>query len=394
MRIDYLSLSEEDFDVIQRDNKILIRPTKSKHVWKEEEKWYRSVLCNEAGEVLSIGFPKFLNYHEDVELHETALREAQEIHIYPKLDGSLILMSFNGDKHEPIIRTRGCHDMGELQHVEKFILERYGRNIRQLNREVRGITLLFEYTGPDQQIVIPYQEQSITLIGMVRHGLHAPWLMYQPERLANLAMKWEFRSVKPIKIPGETFHDKMEHVATQENTEGVVAAAFGLIGNPRLIKVKSKWYIRLHGLRTAASQKKINELLGVLYITEAVENKLLARDVLFRQGIDFETLDFVNDYMEEFYAQLEKNQRILDRLRQATSTWVNLDRKSYVTKVKQFQAEQEYPSWVFQVAMSIYDQNSMAVTCGLLSATTGESPRTIQNHWWNSSPEEILGGKS
>src|SRR5262245_13940787 len=114
-RIDLAGIDREQFSVSERNGRFLITPLKSKHVWAESELHLRSLLVNADGDVLSSGFPKFVNYGENKE-HDKTFRLSLgygTVAFHEKLDGTLIILDFIDGK--PHFRTRGSHDLGAFE---------------------------------------------------------------------------------------------------------------------------------------------------------------------------------------------------------------------------------------------------------------------------------------
>lgn len=391
MRVNYQDLNPEEFDVSDTPEGILIRPTKTKHKWLEEEKWLRSVMCEEDGRVISLGFPKFLNYHEDSALHDMAVQSANSLYMYPKLDGSLILVSLAPGRDKPLIRTRGSHHVSptEMASARRYIDEHYLELFQEIHENTsHGRTLLFEFTGPENQIVVKYEEPKLTLLGVTVHNTPNPILLYAPHELRQIASYWGLAMPSPSELDAGNLYGEMQRISALEDTEGVVIGAFGITG-PTLFKVKAEWYVRLHGIRTNASEKKINELLGVLTYTKGVTSLEDAREHLYDIGFDYETTEFIRPMMEVYYERL--SQALVNSIEAVNYVVINSDKMDRGDFVKQFKEDfKEKPKWLIHAGLAYMDGKIDRFDACVLSEVTGESVTTICQHWFKKSPKEVL----
>ena len=169
-----LNIDEDEFNFRNCDffgeDGILIFP---KHVgvkWNQKNKYLRSVIINEDNNVLSSGFPRFVNWSENPDNFPVPKFDNIE-HITLKLDGSCVIVdapSFE-DEMSISIRTRGSHSCETLetcQEIRQLVLRGYPR-IGDFIRFHPNLSLLFEYTTPTLKIVIDYPEPDLTLIGAV-----------------------------------------------------------------------------------------------------------------------------------------------------------------------------------------------------------------------------------
>jgi hypothetical protein len=253
-----------------------------------------------------------------------------------------------------------------------------------------GTTFLFEYTGPAQQIVIPYTQHRLTLLAMVEHSSHKPILVYCPVKLLAVATRWNFKVNQPMEVPGDDFVEKMEYVSRQENTEGVVVGAFPLTGNPTLIKVKSRWYLTLHTLRTGTSNKQLKAILSLCAIRYGATTLEEVTPYLHDLGMDAETIEVYRARIEDYYKEFAEILKIESDLVVLMSPVRYSTPKEMALFVRELVATGKIPQWSMSLAMGIYYGDEMKRTCQVLGRLTGESPITVQNFWWQGTPEQVL----
>lgn len=180
MKFDLQTIDQTQFmvhpHVLNGETVWLIQPQHIGVKWRQDNKFLRSVVVNEDGEVISIGFPKFTNYGENPEHFPTpdSLRDAVCVE---KLDGSLLVMSkYKGNF---ILRTRGTVDASKLDNGYELEIfkQKYPLVFQfQPHFETWPFSLLFEWTTPVNRIVIRYgDEPEFSLVGAIYHDNGKLW---------------------------------------------------------------------------------------------------------------------------------------------------------------------------------------------------------------------------
>jgi len=358
-RIDVASIDHNEFNVSARGNHYLITPRPGKVEWKPEEIHLRSLLVNKDGWVLSSGFPKFPNYGEwpDVDAQfRVALQRGGEIFFYEKLDGTLIIADVIDRK--PHFRTRGSHDLGPFEEpVMSLIRERYPQLLLLLTTDPKHdlYSFLFEYTAPDNRIVVQYDEPRLTLLSVVNKVSLVPEI--NPVVIQQWAQKIGVPCVRRVDLPR---NEKMlvETVSRWKGREGIVAAFRDTDLGVRLVKIKTEEYKRLHYLRFRI-EGKADQLAFLLNIES--EEDIMPK--LAGLGFDFEMYEFVKAeilaYLERRNQALEKLERFQAKTRQLmTEHWGpdREDKKAFVQAVRDFMVKNpEYENYYFHAAMRHWD---------------------------------------
>lgn len=360
MKIDLAALNRDDFDVKERDGRFLVNPAKSKHVWTDEELKYRSLLLDAEGYVLSSGFPKFRNYGED-KIDDVDFRVSLghgAVEFREKMDGSLIIADFD-DNGAIRLRTRGNFDLGDFSEPVLKLVEnnRYFLGARFLLSE--RYSYLFEYTGPENRIVIRYEEPKLTYLGRVdKHTLELDLRAFD-----HYAALFQVEPAKTHLLTHD-FDDLMKVVKAWDDKEGVVAEFSRADGSRRLLKIKATQYIKLHSIKFKLEGKvnKLAFLLGITNQDEAVEK-------LSAMGIDAEAQSYIQPELDVY---LEKYRnvgfdwfafRVACEAYAKEAKYAHTDtreaRKFFVTEVRKFLMDSKDQSRVnldwFGAAMDIYD---------------------------------------
>lgn len=383
MKIDYKAIDTEQFSVREQGGRILIAPRKDKHIWLEEELHLRSLLLDTEGNVLSAGYPKFRNWGENaVEDSRCAAAFARgAVELSDKLDGSCILLDWiDGQPH---FRTRGSFDLGDFERpVMDLIRMKYPKLLDWYVNDPsiwaslarRCLTLLFEYVGPDNQIVLKYSEPALYLTGYVeKSDLTVGWDKITMQYVSDATL------VPQAPILAENWMGSAETVAkvvsNWTDCEGVViryvsSDDLGIDTKPKLMKMKTDEYFRLHALKFRL-EGKVGKLCYLLGVEDADEG----REALLKLGIDFETATFVipemNAYLSRFYA-VEAVWRTLDWRVSDLRVEIDYDlsgevpgdkrdrahRKLFVERIREWLEHEEDKATWFSVAMLMYNDKA------------------------------------
>ena len=243
----------KSFIIQQIEEYTFIHPKHTKWDWTEEELRLRSVAVDRQGRIVSSGFPKFFNAGErppdDAKL-EAALSNGEEVFFTEKLDGTLMIRSVLPDGRI-IFRTRGMWSGGDFASVA------FGLSVKRYSVLLEPTfmpewSLLFEYVGPENLIVIAYSEPDLHFLGAIRHtDLH----LMPIEQLHKFAHEHGLRAAPLVELPRD-LKGLQQTVREWGDREGVVVR---LHRGQLLIKVKSARYLALHAMRANMSYDLIAE---------------------------------------------------------------------------------------------------------------------------------------
>lgn len=299
-------VDRKDFAVEEMGACIFIHPKHDKYHWTEDELRLRSVAVDLQGRVISTGWPKFFNLGErpanDAAL-ERALESGEEVFFTEKLDGTLIIRSVlpNG---KVIFRTRGrweSDEFGPLAHA--IASARYPALLDP--RLMPEWSLLFEYVGPANLIVIAYSQEDLCFLGAVRHAdLH----LMPVEQMQAFASDYGLRCVPLVELPRDV-KGMVEAVRSWEDREGVVTR---LHRGQLLIKLKSARYLAMHAMRANMSYDLIVEYARQAKITTIEELELGLREL----GYDYEMTQIARVHFSLYQEQQARSEAIMATARQ------------------------------------------------------------------------------
>jgi len=354
MRLDLDTLRKNnDFVISDRTREdigavVLVTPAMGKTRWEPHELHLRSLLCRPNGEVISAGMPKFFNRGEVAEhdrLTAEGLAENRTI-FTEKLDGTLIIASLvDGNV---VLRTRGNHHLGDFQvpvtaliadwdlkHFLTVLAHKYGYSERE-----PAHSLLFEYCAPTNRIVIGYSEPALTLIGysLVEDG---QLKMLRPDSLARTS---SFNHVKELPA-AKSLTEIAETLKDLKGAEGYVTWTRLADGACHLLKHKSDWYFRMHGLRSQSSPNFIKEYCYLNDIKSVAD----LRTALEKDGFDWEFAKFMTAPYDEHVActlriNLEIQEALVSMIR-TCHAHPGEDRKTLALNAKA--AAEATHSWTF-----------------------------------------------
>jgi hypothetical protein len=243
----------KSFIIQQIEEYTFIHPKHTKWDWTQEELRLRSVAVDPQGRVVSSGFPKFFNAGErptDDAALEAALSNGEEVFFTEKLDGTLMIRSVLPDGRV-IFRTRGMWNGGDFAPVA------FGLSVKRYPVLLEPTfmpewSLLFEYVGPENLIVIAYSEPDLHFLGAMRHAdLH----LMPIQELHEFARQHSLRAAPLVELPRD-LKGLQQTVREWGDREGVVVR---LRRGQLLIKVKSARYLALHAMRANMSYDLIAE---------------------------------------------------------------------------------------------------------------------------------------
>lgn len=258
----YTDLDPELFIIREQDGLRLIIPSHNAGVanapWTRDTVLYRSRVETLDGTAVSQGFAKFFNIGQGpLDLQVTAqdvadaCKEGTAVATL-KLDGSLLIRSVYEGK--VFLRTRGSFSYEHLDNAAEMQLfrEKYPL-VFDPDWFENGVSLLFEWTSPQNVIVLKYPEPELTLVGGVDHKT----LQYlRILSLRSVAELLQVPLVKHFRLTPEGWDDLQRTLDTKD-IEGYVIR---LHDEQRLVKVKALPYLTKHALKSTLTSEKLADM--------------------------------------------------------------------------------------------------------------------------------------
>lgn len=165
--------------------------------------------------------------------------------VMDKLDGSIISTFMDADykvrtKSQASLHSDHAINSTAMLHKDKDFYEEI------YQAEILGFTVNLEYTSPEYRIVLPYQEDGLTVLN-VRHRETGDMLVGERLKAAfpglykrSVSAKFgDIDSTFPMK---ETLIESINAVREMQDIEGYII----ILKDGRICKVKTDWYSALH----------------------------------------------------------------------------------------------------------------------------------------------------
>lgn len=227
----------------------------------QENRLARGLLMDTQGNIVVRSFEKFFNYCEldsrGQEYQELAkcykVDNEEEVIAYPKLDGTMVAISYHDGG---LIGTTSTSMQTDWV---KIVIDKLKDNEKLIEYlKSSGTSLIFEYTAPDNTIVVKYDKEEITLLAEVENKPNAIVNISRLDHLEKLGLK----VIKPIKT---SLKELLQWQKEKENVEGwVVQNKLGY-----LIKFKTDWWFE-NNIQSIEFTKK-----GIEYVVQlCLEDKI------------------------------------------------------------------------------------------------------------------------
>lgn len=245
----------------------------------------RGLIFDTEGRLISRPFHKFFNVGERLETHPENLDLARAHVIMDKLDGSMIRpFILEGNLH--LGTKMGITDVS-LQ-AEKWLKANDASGEKwqwMFDVCVAGWTPLFEWISPSNQIVLPYKESDLVLLGM-RDNLTGEYAS------RDILERSPFTLVGVHESKTSSAREFAEKVALEEDVEGYIIQD---ITTGHMVKLKCSWYVSIHKtLERVAYDRNIVDLI----LSESLDDALSLLPVAKQE--------YINDFEARFWKAVNR----------------------------------------------------------------------------------------
>ncbi|EFC41021.1 hypothetical protein NAEGRDRAFT_80833 [Naegleria gruberi] len=210
-------------------------------------------------------FHKFFNINERVESNIEKINWKRPFVVVEKMDGSLVSPIFVSSKRD-ISDIRFTTMLGFTAMAKNMVAGYIDKNLAQKNLRKpflefckycldQGWSCSFEYTGPQNIVVIKYLEEKLTLLA-IRHTESGEYLTYQEmkdildknpnwQKAVNLVSLW-----KDFPQGTEEPQKLLSEIYEQKGLEGYVIR----FNDGDFYKAKTKYYMCFHGIADNSSE--------------------------------------------------------------------------------------------------------------------------------------------
>ena len=201
------------------------------------------------GELLSRPYQKFFNAGEREEVLAQYIPFGDPHHVLEKLDGSMI-HAFLAPGGDLAFATRWGVTSIAQQALDWYKAQDGAAAGRSAVRRIieNGFTPIFEWTSPDNIIVVRHERAALTLTGMRRResGAYVPYEQLHEHAAAI--------GVPPVRASGRVEHWEsfVERAIAETEGEGYVVR----FADGHMFKIKNAIYARVHKFKAHLSQEK------------------------------------------------------------------------------------------------------------------------------------------
>lgn len=280
----------------------------------------RGLKFNTDGSILARPLHKFFNYGEksapqslDWSTPVFALEKRDGTMVHPaQLNGNLVWMTRMGMTEQA--ESAQAYVTPEIAALSTYCLN-------------SGQTPIFEYTGPDNRIVIDYTEPQLTLLAIrdIRTGQYMPYT-----EIVSLAARFDTRAVASAILKEEEF----EHFILQSREATGIEGYVVVFDDGTRIKIKSTAYTLRHRALSSVTQEKV----VLSWVCKNIVDDILPL-------VSPELADRILDYQKTVLKQLDRHHARLESFRDMHKS---LSRKAYAERVNT-----ELPVWLRPAAFKL-----------------------------------------
>lgn len=303
----HLPIEEEYFNIIPSRfcelDCYLITP----HIdarWNKNNLFYRSLITDKEGNVLSSGFPKFFNYGEKLECYPSP-EDFNDWKLEDKIDGSLLIVDYVNDRFS--MRTRGTVTYTLQENAKDFELlpEKYPKIIEFL-KENSHLSLLFEIVTPNNVIVVRPQQIEFYFIGAInKNGM----CVVSSSDLVDI-----WRKIGQMPIPQSYSFLNTNNLAkiaeTIKNWKGKEGIVISYNNGQNRIKLKSDWYLFCHRVKSQLNSQ--NNLIEYYVDSEMPQCENFYKKI--ETEFDFEIALQLKDEIEKICNSGKKARLYIDNI--------------------------------------------------------------------------------
>lgn len=216
------------------------------------EKECRGITFDRDGKIVSRPLHKFFNLAEREEVLPQNLDWTSMVAGFDKMDGSMITTGvFHG---EVFAKSKKSFESD----VAVSALAYMKLNVKYVDFAkhcaAHDLTPIFEYTSPNNRIVLRYDEEKMTLLH-VRHLITGEY--HTAAQVAALAQSFDIPVNAPLFGNGFDLATLLASLNTVEGIEGYVIQ----FASGEMVKVKTRWYVNLHHAVTFVRIRDIARLV-------------------------------------------------------------------------------------------------------------------------------------
>ena len=321
MKID---LEKEGFvvrpGIIAGENCRLIFPSHIGVPWGRDNLNFRSVIQNEEGKNISVGFSKFFNFSEKPDLYPDPSNFKDWV-VESKLDGSLIICSKHKDTL--IVRTRGTFAVDSHETSEEIMGLIRHHNIDQSPLLNQGYSLLFEHVTPNLPIVIRYDKPELVLLDIIRHEDY----FYMSKSFCDDVAK-EIGVRRPQYY---TFNSIEEIIKTCKTLKGAEGFVLSYNNNQNRVKLKGDEYLFSHRMKSEIGS--IDKVIDLYFVLNRPSYEEF--EAYINSKFDFEIFSLCRGHVSRICDGMKEVEKIVVYMKEFVAPLTSVPRKDAAEKILQ-----------------------------------------------------------
>jgi hypothetical protein len=217
--------------------------------WDKNNLFYRSLITDREGNVLSSGFPKFFNYGEKPDCYP-APENFNDWKIEDKIDGSLLIADYVNGQFS--MRTRGTVTYSHQENAKDFeLLPGKYPKVVEFIKENSHLSLLFEIVTPNNVIVVRPKQIEFHLIGAInKNGMcvvSSPDLIDIWRKIGQMPTPQSYNFLDT--------NDLEKIASTIKQWKGKEGIVISYNNGQNRIKLKSDWYLFIHRVKSQLNSR-------------------------------------------------------------------------------------------------------------------------------------------
>ncbi len=289
--------------------------------WTKANSIFRSSIWDMGGNLLSAGFKKFTNSHENPDNFPLP-KSLDNTKILTKYDGSLGI--FDSFYRQISARTRGTFSYKTLDNYTDFdyCFNKYPKILNWLE-DMSYCSLLCEITSPRQKIVLSYgDEPDLTLIGVVDKSDYS---LFTQDAVDDLARELGIKRPEYHNI--SNIDELVDYVKPRKDIEGICLYSNN---DQDIHKIKADHYLKLHRMKSdLASFDKVVDLyfsLGSPAYQDFYDT--------VKTTFDFEIAEFCKENLQSCVSLAQELTKVIEKIREKVLTMQGIPRKDAALEIK------------------------------------------------------------
>lgn len=221
--------------------------------WDEVTRACRGLVLAEDGTLVSRPLPKFHNWNEP-----EAVIEEGAFYAFDKMDGTLIVVGNHDGK--AVVSTKGSFTTWHSEAARELLMG---------FTPPEGVTAIFELIHPENRIVVDYGDKTeLVFLAAINNDTGED--VDRPEYIGE-DLGWHGEIVVERAFNFKSMINTIQNPEAGENREGFVVA-WKHEGRPwNRVKLKFDLYVRLHGIYTGLTNRRVWECLVSDSLSEMME---------------------------------------------------------------------------------------------------------------------------